>query len=157
LYATTFPDDDLRRLFQHLARTSGVLEAGQASHEHGGVRLSISETFALGELAEAGSLSQQELAARLGLEKSTVSRLAAGMEGRGWLTRERDVDDRRLYRLVLTGEGLDVARRVGTELRVHHAQLLERMSPEERRALAVGVGALVRELDAAHRHGAERP
>ena len=40
----------------------------------------MSEVFALGELSEEGALSQQDLAGRLGLEKSTVSRLAAGME-----------------------------------------------------------------------------
>ncbi|MET0789653.1 MAG: MarR family transcriptional regulator [Cellulomonas sp.] len=148
MYDTTFPDDDLRRFFQQLARTSGLLETVQTQHEHGGVRLSLSETFALGELAGAGALSQQELAARLGLEKSTVSRLAAGLEGRGWISRERDADDRRLYRLQLTAEGRDVAGRVGAELREHHGRLLARLTADERRALAVGLGALVRELDA---------
>lgn len=148
MYDTTFPDDDLRRFFQQLARTSGLLEAVQTPHEHAGVRLSLSETFALGELAGTGSLSQQELATRLGLEKSTVSRLAAGLEGRGWISRERDADDRRLYRLQLTAEGRDVADRVGAELREHHGRLLARLTADERRALAVGLGALVRELDA---------
>lgn len=153
MYNTTFPDDDLGRFFQQLARSSGFLEAVQSSHEHAGVRLSMSETFALGELASAGSLSQQELAERLGLEKSTVSRLAAGMEGRGWLRRERHPDNRRLYRLELTEVGRDVAERVGSELREHHGRLLARLTGEERHALRVGLGALVRELDGAHAHG----
>ena len=110
----------------------------------------MSETFALGELVEAGALSQQELAARLGLEKSTVSRLAAGMQERGWLSRERDADDRRLYRLTLTAHGRDVADRVGAELSEHHARLLARLSDEERHALGIGLAALVRELAAGH-------
>ncbi|NUU17064.1 MarR family transcriptional regulator [Cellulomonas humilata] len=152
MYNTTFPDDDLSRFFQQLARTSGLLESVQTPHEHAGVRLSMSETFALGELAAAGPLSQQELADRLGLEKSTVSRLAAGMEGRGWLRRERQADNRRLYRLELTAEGSDVAARVGAELREHHGRLLAGLTEQERHALRVGLGALVRELDAAHRH-----
>lgn len=150
MYDTTFPDDDLRRFFQQLARTSGLLDAVQTQHEHAGVRLSLSETFALGELAEAGALSQQELAARLGLEKSTVSRLAGGLEGRGWISRERDPEDRRHYRLQLTAEGRDVADRVGAELREHHGRMLARLTPEERQALATGLGALVRVLDANH-------
>ncbi|MDQ0371918.1 MarR family winged helix-turn-helix transcriptional regulator [Cellulomonas humilata] len=154
MQSTTFPEDDLRRFIQQIARSSGFLESVQRSHEHAGVRLSVSETFALGELAEAGALSQQELAARLGLEKSTVSRLAAGMEERGWLSRERDADDRRLYRLQLTAVGRDVAERVGAELSEHHSRLLARLSHEERHALGVGLGALVRELDATHQeHG----
>jgi len=150
LQSTTFPDDGLRRFVQQIVRSSGFLEPVQRPHEHAGVRLSVSETFALGELAEAGALSQQELAARLGLEKSTVSRLAAGMQERGWLSRERDADDRRLYRLTLTAQGRDVAARVGADLSEHHGRLLARLSPEERRALGVGLGALVRELEAGH-------
>ncbi|GEK21260.1 MarR family winged helix-turn-helix transcriptional regulator [Cellulomonas xylanilytica] len=155
MQSTTLPDDSaLRRFIQQIARSSGFLESVQRPHEHAGVRLSVSETFALGELVEAGALSQQELAARLGLEKSTVSRLAAGMQERGWISRERDVDDRRLYRLQLTPEGRDVAERVGAELREHHGRLLVRLSAEERAALTVGLGALVRELERFHeQHG----
>lgn len=150
MQSTTFPADDLRRFIQQIVRSSGFLESVQRPHEHAGIRLSVSETFALGELVEAGAMSQQELAARLGLEKSTVSRLAAGMVDRGWLSRERDTDDRRLYRLQLTAAGLDVAERVGADLSEHHGRLLGRLSPDERHALGVGLGALVRELDAGH-------
>ena len=150
MQSTTFPDDGLRRFVRQIVRSSGFLEPVQRPHEHAGVRLSVSETFALGELVEAGALSQQELAARLGLEKSTVSRLAAGMQERGWLSRERDADDRRLYRLTLTAHGRDVAARVGADLSEHHGRLLARLSPDERRALGVGLGALVRELEAGH-------
>jgi len=117
LYSTTpdgaaggFPDDWLRRLLRGLVRAGGLLEP----HDPSGVRLSLSEVFALGELADAGTLSQQELADRLGLEKSTVSRLAANLERREWLTRERDPANRRFYRLRLTGaraEGREAGRR----------------------------------------------
>ena len=154
MHTATFPEDDLRRFLQQVARTSGLLDAGDRSHQHAGVQLSVSETFALGELAESGELSQQDLAARLGLEKSTVSRLAAGMEDRGWLVRERDAENRRVYRVRLTDVGRDVADRVGAELRAHHEHLLARLTTDERRALAVGLRALMRELTAAHEgHG----
>ena len=144
-----FPDDELRRLLSHLVRAAGLLEPEPEPHEHAGVRVSTSEVFALGELVEAGSLSQQELADRLGLEKSTVSRLAAGLEQRGWLTRQRDAANRRFYRLHLTAEGLDVARRVGEELRAHHSRLLSHLTPVERHALTVGLNGLIRVM---HEH-----
>ena len=79
--AQPFPDDELRRLLRWLVRAGGLLEP----HDHDGVRASASEVFALAELTEAGPLSQQQLGERLGLEKSTTSRLAAGVERRGWL------------------------------------------------------------------------
>jgi DNA-binding MarR family transcriptional regulator len=147
LYDTTlkaapgpFPDDELSQLLQQLARTGGLLEI----HEHGGVHVSVSEVFALGELLGANALSQQDLAARLGLEKSTVSRLAAGMERRGWLARERDPANRRLYRLRLTARGRAAAARVGDDLRARHAQLFAALTPAERAGLALGLAGLIR-------------
>jgi DNA-binding MarR family transcriptional regulator len=67
--------------------------------------VSLSQVFALHELDTGAPLSQNELARRLRLEKSSVSRLAAELERKGLLVRERDPDNRRLYRLRLTDAG----------------------------------------------------
>lgn len=146
--SSSFPDDELRRLLQQLVRAGGWLEPNPAPHDHGGIHASVSEVFALGELEEAGLLSQQELGLRLGLEKSTVSRLAAGLEARGWLHRERDPGNRRIYRLTLTAEGQTVAQQVGDSLRAQHRQLLARLTPAEREGLTLGLAGLVREMSA---------
>jgi DNA-binding MarR family transcriptional regulator len=138
--------DALHRLLRQVVRTGGLLEPHPA-HQHAGIELSISEAFALGELSEADILSQQELAARLGLEKSTVSRLAAGMEARGWLSRRRAPGNRRFYELSLTKQGQQVARRFGEDLTSRHARLLALLTPQERRALEVGVTGLVRVIE----------
>jgi DNA-binding MarR family transcriptional regulator len=111
----------------------------------------MSEVFALGELLEAGALTQQDLAWRLGLEKSTVSRLAAGMEVRGWLSRRREPTNRNYYQLRLTAEGQGVARRVGQDLREHHGHLLDLLTPEEQRALTTGLTGLIRAMES-HGH-----
>jgi DNA-binding MarR family transcriptional regulator len=160
LYDTTdsstpgpFPDDHLRRLLHQLAQTGGLLEV----HDHGGIRLSVSEVFALGELSDAGTLSQRDLAVRLGLEKSTVSRLAAGMQQRGWLARERDPDNRRLYRLRLTAKGRAAAHRVGADLHDRHAELFAALTPEERAGLALGLSGLLRAIGHLHSGAHVRP
>jgi DNA-binding MarR family transcriptional regulator len=145
--SSAFPDDELRQLLEQLVRMGNLLEPGAtARHDHAGIQVSTSEVFALGRLAEAGAQSQQELGAHLGLEKSTVSRLVAGMAERGWLSRERQPDNRRLYRVALTDLGRDVARRVGADLREHHARLLGGLTAAEREGLAVGLSGLVRVL-----------
>jgi DNA-binding MarR family transcriptional regulator len=149
--STRFPDDELRRLLQHLVRAGGLLEPNPAPHDHGGVHVSVSEVFALGELSEDGTLSQQDLAERLGLEKSTVSRLAAGMEARGWLSRQRDETNRRFYQLHLTDEGRQVARRIGQDLHDHHAHLLDLLTTQERQALTTGLTGLIRAMES-HAH-----
>ncbi|MGH3649005.1 MAG: MarR family winged helix-turn-helix transcriptional regulator [Micromonosporaceae bacterium] len=142
--ADAFPDDWLRRLLREAVRAGGLLE----THDHTGLRLSLSETFALGELSEVGTLSQQELADRLGLEKSTVSRLAANLERRKWLTRERDPANRRYYRLRLTAQGRHAAKRVGGHFHSFHAKLFEALSPAEHAGLQLGLGGLIRFLEA---------
>ncbi len=142
-----FPDDVLRRAMRRLVRLSGLLEP----HDHGGLRVTMSEVMALGELAEVGTISQQDLAALLGLEKSTVSRLAAGLEGRGWLVRERDPANRRFYRLRLSDDGRAAAERIGEDLRTHHAHLLGELTPAELEALTIGLTGLARAMETLHR------
>ncbi|WP_426594547.1 MarR family winged helix-turn-helix transcriptional regulator [Cellulomonas sp. McL0617] len=148
MYGTTFPDDELRRFLQQLVRQGGLLEPNHGPAAHLGA--SASESIALGELSAAGEMSQQELGARLGLEKSTVSRLAAGMEDRGWLSRVRGEDNRRVYRLRLTEQGEAVAERVGAALRTTHEHLLGRLTRQEREALTTGLGALARAMAELH-------
>ena len=138
-----FPDDELRRALQRLVRLGGLLEP----HQHAGLKLSFSEVMALGELGDVESMSQQELGQLLGLEKSTVSRLAAGLERREWITRERTPSNRRFYQLRLTETGLAVAEQLGSELRARHEQLLDALTPAERDALVVGLAGLVRALE----------
>jgi len=143
---TSFPNDELRRAMRRLVRSGGLLEP----HPHAGLKVSLSEMMALGELSEVEALSQNELGRLLGLEKSTVSRLAAGLEHRGWIDREREPSNRRVYRLQLTPEGRAVAERLGAELQSHHTQLLGALTPDERAGLAVGLAGLVRVLEEHH-------
>jgi DNA-binding MarR family transcriptional regulator len=80
-----------------------------------------------------------------------------GLVERGWVTRSRNCDNRRLYRLALTDDGRAVAGLVGEHLRGQHEQLLGELTPDERQALAVGLAGLVRVLKshprAPHGHG----
>lgn len=135
-------EDPLGVATRRLFRWGHVLEA----HDHGGIRVTVSETIALGELAAAGELSQAELGTLLGLEKSTVSRLAQTMQARGWVTRDRDPGNRRYARLRLTPQGASVAARVDEHLASLHRQLLGELTPQEREGLFAGLHGLLRVL-----------
>ncbi len=113
-----------------------------------GPHVSPSEARALFELLAARGIAQGELASLLGLEKSTISRLAAGLERKGWVRRGRDVANQRYVRLHLTPDGRAVAARVWRGWQDRQARILGALSEEERAGLAVGLGGLIRALSA---------
>ena len=131
------PDRSHRPVTEHTAAT----EAGFPA-------VSASEARALIELLAARGIAQGQLAVLLGLEKSTVSRLAAGLERKGWLRRGRDEENQRFVRLYLTPEGRAIAARVWQAWQSRQARILAGLSAEERAGLAAGLRGLVRGLAA---------
>jgi DNA-binding MarR family transcriptional regulator len=119
-----------------------------AAADGGFPAVSASEARALIELLTARGIAQGQLAALLGLEKSTVSRLAAGLERKGWLRRGRDEENQRFMRLYLTPEGRVIAARVWQAWQSRQARLLAGLTAEERAGLAAGLRGLVRGLAA---------
>jgi DNA-binding MarR family transcriptional regulator len=111
-------------------------------------QLSSSEARALIELVTARGIAQGELAGLLGLEKSTVSRLAVGLERKGWIRRGRDEGNQRYVRLYLTAEGGVVATRVWNAWHSRQLRILAALSAEERAGLVAGLRGLVRALAA---------
>jgi DNA-binding MarR family transcriptional regulator len=124
-----------------LVRIGGMLQPDAVIP---GQPISVSQAFALHELDTGTPLSQRDLAERLHLEKSSVSRLAAEMERNGLLIRERDPANRRLYRLRLTDRGRAMHASMATAFHTHYEQWVEAMTPAERDALLVGLTAFVR-------------
>ena len=110
--------------------------------------VSPSEARALIELVSARGIAQGELAGLLGLEKSTVSRLAAGLERKGWIRRGRDEGNQRYVRLYLTPEGRAIATQVWGAWQSRQARILSALSAEERVGLSAGLRGLVRGLAA---------
>jgi DNA-binding MarR family transcriptional regulator len=139
-------DDRLEGLLAHVVRMISL----QHSWTIGGITISMSECTVVLELLMAGELSQQDLAARLRLDKSRISRVAAQLEARGWLVRERDPDNRRLYRVRLTDHGKHAGMHLHASMHQRHAELLGALTPAERDALRIGLAGLIR---VAHEHG----
>jgi DNA-binding MarR family transcriptional regulator len=110
--------------------------------------ISASEARALIELVAARGIAQGQLGGLLGLEKSTVSRLAAGLERKGWIRRGRDEDNQRYIRLYLTPEGRAMSARVLNAWQSRQARILAALSADERAGLEAGLRGLVRGLAA---------
>lgn len=133
--------EQLHELFMDLVRVAGLLQPDQ---ELPGLSVSLSQAFAIHELDHGSGLSQQELADRLFLEKSTVSRMVADLENKGLVRRERDPDNRRTYRLKLTDAGRNFHVRVAEGYGAQYQRWTAAMTPAERKALLVGLPALIR-------------
>jgi DNA-binding MarR family transcriptional regulator len=127
-----------------LVRAAGLLQLDQA--------VSMSQAFALHELDSDTPLSQRDLAERLRLEKSTVSRMVAELERKGLVVRERDPANRRLYRLRLTDAGRAQHVRMATAFHERYVCWVSAMTPAERDALLTGLPALLRAIHHAHGH-----
>jgi DNA-binding MarR family transcriptional regulator len=137
------PDDtELARLLTQLLR---VVSPGDGA---GVPQPSGSEARALIELVKARGIAQGELGSLLGLEKSTVSRLAASLERKGWIRRGRDQGNQRYLRLYLTAEGGAVADRLWDAWHSRQERILAALSEEERAGLSRGLRGLVRGLAA---------
>jgi DNA-binding MarR family transcriptional regulator len=139
-------DGELERLLVQLLRMVGPLAASTAGACTQDPSVSASEGRALVELLAAHGIAQVELAGLLGLEKSTVSRLAAGLEQKGWIRRGRDEGNQRYVRLYLTPDGSAVAARLLQAWQSRQARILAALTDAERAGLAAGLGGLLRGL-----------
>lgn len=138
--------DPLPRLLMRLVQEAGLLHPESAD---GGHTASLSEIFAIHELDVDGPLAQRDLTERLRLDKSTVSRLVAGLVRKGYIERERDPANRRLDRLRLTDDGRVAHRELAAAFHERHTALLGAMTDDERAALRTGLAALLRVMTGA--------
>lgn len=89
-----------------------------------------------------------DLAAFLGLDKSTLSGLVDRAVARGLIERVRNDDDGRSVRIRLTPEGRELAERVHDDVRRGLAPLLRRLSPRGQAGLASHLGMVLDTPDA---------
>jgi DNA-binding MarR family transcriptional regulator len=101
-----------------------------------GQPVAVAEAHALMDLVAFGAVRQGELAVRLQLEKSTVSRLVRQMEARGWIQRTSDRDDGRAVLIRLTRQGRDAASELSGARQEKFARILAAI-PEDKRSMVV--------------------
>lgn len=91
----------------------------------------------MGEVADAGTV-----------RAGGLTQHADRLEAAGLIRRERDAGDRRIVRLVLTPEGMELAERVHAARSDQERELLAGLAPADRRRLPGLLGALGRTLGA---------
>ena len=137
--------DDTRAVLEGLRRVVQALRvtARDAEQRHG---LSAAQLFVLHLLERDGPASVNALAARSFTHQSSVSVVVTRLADAGYVERRRAEDDARRAEVALTARGRALLRRVPEPAQSQLVSALARVAPVERRALARGLVALVREM-----------
>ena len=118
--------DDVLALY-HLIR--------RASHPVHRAEMTPEQYWLLRLLNRRGALSIGELAEALGVTGSSVTTACKRLEKAGLVTRERQADDERMVRVVLTGQGLARIESWQQQRRELLTQLLAPLDQDEQKTL----------------------
>lgn len=130
--------DSLRRIVRALHRSNRRAEQRW--------KLSAAQLLVLQRLAEAPTLSVNELADRTFTHQSTVSVVVTRLVKRGLVARTRADDDARRAELSLTASGRSVLRRAMGAAQTHLMDALDAMSAPELRRINSCLEGIVRAL-----------
>jgi DNA-binding MarR family transcriptional regulator len=108
-----------------------------------GQPISVAEAHSLLELSREPGLLQNGLAARLRLEKSSVSRIVTSLEKRGWVTRKRDGSDTRIVHVHLTADGLQATASLSASRQAKFERIFAAIPSGERDAVLASLDTLL--------------
>lgn len=128
----------LRELLRALIRSLGLLERSEAVC----CEMTLSQCNALIEIGRAGVLSVNQLADRLNLDKSTVSRSSDKLVLDGLLLREEDPNDRRYVVLKLSDKGTKTYTNLEQRMTDYFDAVIAGIDPLEREAMLKGLQTL---------------
>jgi len=96
--------------------------------------ISVTQCYALSAIVARGSLTQNELAAELYLDKSTASRVVRVLVRKGYVRRATDLDDARVRNLETTEKGRGLHARIERDLVEKMQDLIAGHDPDTRRS-----------------------
>ncbi len=104
--------------------------------------VSTGQCHGLERRAHQGPMTLNEFAASLYLEKSSASRLADGLERKGYITRKPRSDDARYLQLELTNRGRTLHDRIERDLIEERAEVLADLTTGERKLVIESIARL---------------
>jgi len=111
--------------------------------------ITVSQCYVLYELKKE-SLAMRNLASRLYLDISTMSRVVDQLQKKKYIIREQDVADRRIIYVSLTKEGKELLRRIELDLISTEKELLKQISPAARHSVLFVLRELAKSLEGWH-------
>jgi len=120
-------------------------------------RISLVHLNVLFVLSSEAPLPMNRLAELLDVSQASATGIVDRMEQRGLVSRERDADDRRVIRVVLTPQGEGLIADTAIERREKFARLLDLLADDDAAALLQGMRAMRIARDAQFRQAASTP
>lgn len=143
--ATFLPDQSVGYLVRRCHQLGQqALEPMFARHGLTGMQWSALVAVLLGRATTCA-----ELAHEISYDRGATTRLIDVLEAKGWATRQRDTDDRRVVKLALTEAGAALARQAKDDVIALWNGWLAEWKPDELHALIAQLQRLRDTLDAA--------
>lgn len=133
--------ESVREKLQIFARRFGMLNAA-CCDECCGEQVSMAQSHILFEIRRKGAPSMQQVAEELGMDVTTFSRQAKGLEGKGLIVRTVSPEDRRVSLLGLTAAGDDALKRIDSYMAARIEEIFSSMTPFERETVVRSLGLL---------------
>lgn len=111
--------------------------------------ISVSQCYALEGLVRRGSMTLNDLAAFLYIDKSTASRVVDALERKGYVARLPHPKDGRSVLLDASPAGRELEGKIRESILAEERQLLSDFPPEIRKSMAVLIRRLARAADSA--------
>lgn len=127
--------EELSRCWHELSSVLRDRRLLASLHGGGAQALTPTKLRAISVLGDEGELRVGELAARLGVDETTATRLVDRLESAGLADRRRLADDRRVTVVALSAAGAGLAGAVAEERRKFFGDVLDALQPNERREL----------------------
>ena len=125
-----------------LTRKLGLLEKSEASC----CGVTLSQCHAVVEIGRVGSISVNNLASVLGLDKSTMSRTINNLVEQGLVTREPDPGDRRYLSIGLTDQGRELFVNIEGNMDQYYQDAYKSIPIDKREQILESLEILVKSL-----------
>lgn len=132
----------LRETIRLLERRLGMLDDLQSSC----CGITFAQCHAIVEIGRVGTLSLNDLADILGIDKSTTSRTINNLVNDGLVFRDMDTEDRRFVRIGLTPSGRKIYEGIEETMNIYFRKVYGSIPEEKREQVIESLDLLVKAL-----------
>lgn len=134
--------ESLRELLRILVRNLGILEKSDACCSG----VTIAQCHAIVEVGRSSKISLIELADKLGLDKSTMSRTVNNLVETDLVKREVDPENRRYIIIQLTDEGEEVFKSIEDSMHKYYTNIFTSIPEQKRNQVLESLEILVKSI-----------